>query len=116
LHPDDGQRVHVYYRLTQGDLSIRNTDRIVIANVDRVVLREAEFRVQPAGHQKCVDEGVRNVHAFVYGTYTNEDPPQCDTPVRYNPFEAAYFQTVEEGSRVDHSEWVIIEGKRCYIP
>ena len=34
-----------------------------------VVLRDVEFKVHERGRQRCIREGVRNVHAWVVGRY-----------------------------------------------
>jgi len=109
--------VHVYYNIPKDTLSLRGTDGRVFDHRDRVVLEEAEFRVQPAGHQRCVEEGRRNIHAKVHGWLCPDEPPvDCPIAVKYDPFDADYFQTVDGGDPVDEARWVIIDKTRCYIP
>lgn len=109
--------VHVYYNIPKDTLSLRGTDGIVFDHRDRVVLKDAEFRVQPAGRKRCLEEGQRNIHAKVHGWLCSQDPPvDCPVAVKYDPFDAGVFQTVSGGEAVEQSPWVIIDKTRCYIP
>lgn len=114
--PDNDQWVRVYYNFHEDTLSVQNTNGIVIAHQDRVVLREAEFRVQPAGRQRTIEEGVKNVHAKVHGHWALECPIECPVAVRYNPYEDDFFKTVDGGYEIEFSPWCIIEKDRCFIP
>lgn len=114
--PAAGQRVHVYYNIPRDTLSVRNTKRKVMLHRSEVVLKDAEFRVSEPGRQRAIDENCRNIHAMVYGSWSEGCPVDCPVAVRYNPYEAGHFQTVEGGLPVDTAEWVLIKKNRCFVP
>lgn len=64
-----------------------------------VVLTDCEFKVSEAGRQRCLREGVRNVHAWVVGVeetrvrgwYTCSDTPSGWRKALYDPFKGGTF-------------------------
>ena len=83
------QRVEVYRNLHKGCFSVRalsgeNKGR-VIDHVHSITLTDATFVVQPAGRDRVLREGRKNVHAFVRGIITTE-PFERGLPVRYDPY------------------------------
>jgi hypothetical protein len=64
----------------------------------KLILKNAEFKVSQAGRKRAVEQGVRNVHAFVegeflQGTYTPTPPSvPCGVEVKYSPFNK-HFNT-----------------------
>ena len=59
-------RVQVYYNLHKRCLSIRHRGK-VIKHAKSVILRDASFRVQPAGRERVLKQKRKNVHAYVAG-------------------------------------------------
>jgi hypothetical protein len=63
----------------------------------KLVLQDAKFLVSEAGHKRCVEQGVRNVHAHVEGKVLDanlqglEPMVPCGRYIYYNPFIAGYF-------------------------
>lgn len=88
-------------------------------------LTDARFAVQPAGHRKAVESGVKNVHAFVRGTLSYESGGMAGTPKAgellglgyleggYNPRHHDTFigANGEQLFRADHA---ILVGKRLF--
>ena len=90
--------VQVYRNLHKKCWSIRQDGKVLI-HTGYVVLRNVEFKVQPAGRQKVLDEQRKNVHAYVKGylisasesnRITKDVEWTCDV-VSYNPYKHPYF-------------------------
>lgn len=114
--PEQDEWVRVYYNIPEETLSVQNTRGIVIHHQDRVILRDADFRVSEAGRQRCLEEECKNIHAKVHGHWALECPVECPVAVRYNPYEDGYFKTVEGGYEIQYAPWCILEGNRCFVP
>jgi hypothetical protein len=54
-------RVQVYYNLHKRCLSVRHRGK-VIKHAKSVILRDASFRVQPAGRERVLKQKRKNVH------------------------------------------------------
>jgi hypothetical protein len=100
-----------------------------IAYAAWVSLRNAEFRVSESGRQRCILEGVRNVHAWVVGeevlrTTSAElsgnwlrwlqNPPKGYRKAVYDPFKGSSFVDSETFEPVREAEFVIVSGKNVY--
>jgi len=92
-------RVEVYKNLHNGLMSVRHKGR-VITHESTVLIKDPEFVVQPAGRERVVREGRKNVHAFVRGdlvgfSLANTQMTGFDDDelrkVSYNPYKAAHF-------------------------
>ncbi len=101
--PERGERVRLHMNLNKKCFSVsryfkpRNT-WYVTNHTPRILLKDCEMRVSEAGRQRTVREGVRNVHAYVYGKFASmgEFVPDVELPVdfvdcRYNPFKHDSF-------------------------
>ena len=103
-------KVDVYKNLHNGKWSVldRKTRRLH-QHANRFVVRGATFVVQPAGRQRVIDEGRKNVHAFVRGEYYGAphflELDKADFPVRvsYNPKDADHFIRTDTGEKVTKS-------------
>ncbi len=88
--------VDVYFNLHRRLFSMRSheTGR-VIGHYPWACVVDATFVVQPAGRQRVLDSGVKNVHAFVRGTSASAASATCDRStacrVSYNPCKAPWF-------------------------
>lgn len=88
-----------------------------------VGLKNAEFRVSEPGRQRCLREGVRNVHAWVVGEETERmegftpcmgfPPPSYRTAV-YDPFKGGTFVDSETLTPVLRADYVILSGKHVF--
>lgn len=115
----------VYRNLNNGKISIMNAKtRLVVGHADAVILDHASFEVNEKGRQRVIEEGRKNVHAFVKGfisdvagfeAYKNReieptlnlDAMPVDRKaylVKYNPFKSGSFM-VEDGD-----DWKPIQG------
>jgi len=114
--------VDVAFNLHRGDLSFRATrgERRgrVIHYCNMVLLRDAQFRVLRAGHEKAVRTGCRNIHAFVRGEVINDlhEIKSCLewTRIHYNPFVSDKFTTDQSYQPLDHAEYVLLLNQRMY--
>lgn len=59
-------RVYVYWNITKGCYSVKHGG-LVIAHVNRIVLRNVKFLVGKKGRERVLREGVKNVHAGMSG-------------------------------------------------
>lgn len=90
-----------------------------------VSLRDAEFKVSEHGRQRCITEGVRNVHAWIVGTEvlrvtSDEFTPVMDFPppsyrrAVYDPWKGETFVDSETLEPVLTASWVIMSGKNVF--
>lgn len=89
-----------------------------------ISLRDAEFRVHEKGRQRCLAEGVRNVHAWVVGTevlrvgaswrYNQADRPAGYRKAVYDPRKGGSFVDSETLEPVHRAAWVIASGKNVF--
>lgn len=112
--PKEGERVHVYWNIHEDCLSVRK-DGLVVMHTDSVVLDDCSFRVQPAGLEKARRTGVRNVHAYVSGHWTNEEAARDGTKVKYDPWEVGAFHVAESGREVWKADRVEVAGTTVWI-
>jgi len=95
-------RVDVYRNLNQKCFSIRSREPAtygkVIAHAQTVAVRNVKFVVQPAGRDKVIKTGAKNVHAFVRGDLLIDSPngawhslPGLKYDVTYLPYEYPFF-------------------------
>ena len=111
--------VDVYKNLHKKTWSIRDrkTGRVV-AHQDNVHVLDAKFVVQPSGRERVLQEGRKNVHAFVRGTLATYQEVLDDsrtfyliTPyiVRYNPYQADHFFYGNPENRIDKADLAILD-------
>lgn len=109
--------VEVYYNLHKKCFSIRAQGKVV-GHADTVKIRWAKFVVQPAGRDRVVKEGRKNVHAFVRGQLdrTRREPDLSDYRLAsYNPYKHGYFVDAEtEDPLWAASDVILHEGKAYY--
>lgn len=89
-----------------------------------VSLRDAEFRVSEPGRQRCIREGVRNVHAWIVGEeilrvcsdwrYSQAPRPVGYRQAVYDPFKGGTFVDSETLEPVLTADLVIMAGKNVY--
>lgn len=108
-----GNKVEVYRNLHKKCWSVRNKGRIV-AHVDKIVLKDCQFVVQPAGNARARREQRKNVHAFVRGYVSSVEECNASTPslgyfeVHYNPYQNTTFVD-ELGNVLTSAKWVDID-------
>jgi hypothetical protein len=91
-----------------------------------VSMRDAEFRVHEKGRQRCLEYGVRNVHAWVVGTeilrvrsdeWVGKPEPTVPSGYRravYDPWKGSAFVDLETKTAVFEAAYVIMSGKNVY--
>lgn len=134
-------RHELYYNLHKHCLSVRNisTGRDMLVPADRsvihcraVLLHDATFAVQPAGHAKARATGVKNVHAFVRGSMDYfdlrdsfpvtghmwesmiEDVKERGIEVTYNPYKYNSFVNRATLAPIYSAPKVYVEGRNIY--
>ena len=100
-------RAECYRNLHKRGISIRALEgpskgRVIGVETGRAVdMVNVVLIVQPAGHRRVIESGVKNVHAFVRGTLLEpgfhetleqERAGQCFALAFYNPFKAAVWR------------------------
>lgn len=98
----EGEEVQVYWNFHKKCFSVQartGTDKgRVIAHVGWFELEDVKFVIGKAGQRRVREEGRKNVHAFIRGTWVN---PQWGYDlwfpqwVHYNPYASDTFVTKE---------------------
>jgi len=86
-----------------------------------VTLSGVTFRVSEAGRQRCIREGVRNVHAWVVGTEGVRISGQAPQPrpegfrqALYDPWKGSTFVDAETLEPVLSARYAVMSGKNVY--
>ena len=105
------KNVEVYYNLHKKCLSVRKRG-LVIDHVSSILLKNAQFVVQPAGRKRVLKEKRKNVHAFVRGERVAVASFDGKSErITYNPYKYKSFVSVETGKPVYKKDIVSIDGK-----
>lgn len=95
-----------------------------IEYVSTVILSDVEFKVHEAGRQRCIREGVRNVHAWVVGNVEHQN--YGDNPTRfavdrtiwrkaiYDPFKGGAFVDADTLEPLTKARRSLMIGKDVY--
>jgi len=117
--------VHTHLpRLRSGDrdcLSVKVPGQR-IAYASDVLLRDAEFRVFQPGRRRCIEQGQRNVHAWVVGDevlrWSGKAPMESMTAgfrrAVYDPWKGGAFVDSETLKPVTRADVVMISGKTVW--
>lgn len=87
-----------------------------------VSLTGAMFRVSEPGRQRCIRDGVRNVHAWVVGDLGGRSdgvawrdvPPAGFSRAVYDPWKGSSFVNAETLEPVFESSLVVMSGKSVF--
>mgnify|MGYP006425728179 CR=1 FL=1 len=96
-------RVEVYWNLNKKSWSVRALEGErkgkVVGHIDKLILRDCQFVVQPGGQKRTRKTGQKNVHAFIRGHIDGYHLPfpEKSRQVTYNPFRNDSF--IEKDSR-----------------
>ena len=119
--------VDIYRNLHKNTWSIRSrTTGRIIKWADGLVVRNATFVVQPGGRQRVLDEGRKNVHAFVRGTLSPISTDMLtqvafNVQIKYNPYilepdqRAGHFYEVETEETIGEAPIVVLNTKGAWI-
>tara|TARA_R100001086_G_scaffold36765_1_gene16502 strand:- start:88 stop:489 length:402 start_codon:yes stop_codon:yes gene_type:complete len=117
-----GKKVEVYRNLHKNCFSVRHKGKVIGYLYDigfgipapKLYLTNATFAVQPAGRNRVLLEGRKNVHAFVRGTVSYLGGLQkkkiirrCKRKVTYNPYTMETFR-YKNGKQILEAQHVII--------
>ena len=102
-------RVEVYYNLHKNVFSVRHKGK-VIAWGNRVTIENPQYVVREKGRQKVLEEGRKNVHAFVRGTLSdidifNQECLSMPKEVIYNPYKYDSFVDGNTYQPINKSKW-----------
>lgn len=103
--------VEVYYNLHKKCLSVRHKGK-VISHTPAITLRNAKFVVREGGRQRVLQEGKKNVHAFVKGELVSYDSTEHARSATYNPYRFASFVDRETFEPVHEASLVSINGRQ----
>lgn len=112
----DGKKVKIYFNLHKKCLSVQHKGK-VIAYLDEIQLKDAQFKVSEAGRQRVLEQGRKNVHAYVVGTATNptekalSDLKRC---VTYNPYKYNSFVERNDLTPIFNSPYCHIAGRQIF--
>lgn len=86
---------------------------LVVGHAKHVVLDFARWRVNEAGRLRVISEGVKNVHAGVFGLLADIEPIDVDWQrVTYNPRGADHFYLADmdpADSEVESSRYALFD-------
>lgn len=87
------KKVGVYRNLHNGAFSVIDAKcRRVVFHTKNIVLKDARFHVRVGGWKNVYESGVKNVHAFVYGTISEFEEEESGLSfVTYRPKLSPYF-------------------------
>ena len=120
-------RYETYFNLHRKCLSYRSMTRGGrVQHADVLEFNDPEFVVQPAGREKVLREGKKNVHAFVrgelLGMWDEQSPaPESYQPigigwreVKYNPYKYQSFVWADTEVPVARAQRAVLFGKHIW--
>lgn len=109
---DKNLRVRVYRNLHKGGLSLVQKG-LVVAHCDYICLENVKFIVSESGRKRVRLEARKNVHAFVEGIWSEEDPFESEHIARYNPYTDEGFHINGQVLRSCSRACVYTSGVHC---
>lgn len=109
--------VEVYYNLHKKCLSVRHRGKVVL-HTPAITLGNAKFVVREGGRQRVLQEGKKNVHAFVKGSVFFEPIElELSRNATYNPYKFSTFVDRDTLEALDEVPLVRINGRSIrYAP
>ena len=122
-------RVNVHRNLNWRDgkgFSILDTSQRLLRKRMYVVLKDCLFVIQPSGRKRCIEQGQRNVHAFVRGELVGDSNGHLSAEkmieygyeeISYNPFDEdkGFFRVSDQSSIYRADDVQLIDGK-AWVP
>ena len=112
-----GKRVDVYWNLHKHCWSVRYKGKVV-AHLDTVGLEDVQYIVQPAGRQRVLREGRKNVHAFARGRFSYFAEAvatyldyECQLTT-YNPYKYNTFVLTNNERPVQGGKYAVLKADR----
>ena len=102
------EQVRVYRNLHADCWSVqakqgKNNGWIVVSHEDSITLVEAKLTVGAGARDRVRQEGHKNVHAFITGFWTAENP-ELTTKVTYNPYKYDSFVLADTEEPITEAE------------
>lgn len=95
-----------------------------VSHATSVVLDRVEFRVQPAGRKKVLEEKRKNVHSFVLGRLVKAVPLATFNvqhlerigyrKAYYNPYKTDVWIDAETGHELTHAAHAVIQDRQVW--
>jgi hypothetical protein len=94
--PKKGDRVRVRMNLNKGLIVVKaasgpNYGKMLYMTDEVVKVSDPEFRVMDGSYERVVNEGQRDLCAYVVGTYEGHSSEEKNPNVFYNPFRQKHF-------------------------
>lgn len=97
-HKGFTDKVFVYYNINLSKklktplFSVKDIKSgLVIGHDNKLMLKDAEFKVSESGRQRVIKTKRKNVHAGVVGYLTHETPKELGITITYNPYKHSSF-------------------------
>ena len=111
-------KVDIYWNIHKKCYSVRHKGKVIDRGED-FALRNVTCVVQPAGRERVIREGRKNVHAFLRGDLIPLST--CAMKIgeaktmRYNPYKMKTWQC--EGASITSADecWVTVTNKRPHV-
>lgn len=108
-------KVKVYFNLRKKLFSIQHKG-LVIAHKDKVMLKNAQFKVNESGRQRVLKEKRKNVHAFVTGEWCDYLEEVIDSQeVTYNPYKYSSFVFKNDLTPIDKADKVWLNNRTIKV-
>jgi hypothetical protein len=107
--------LYIYRNLRTGGFSVRHKGR-VIDHISHAVALDVRFKVNPAGRERVLREGHKQVHAFVVAAGLAPNSTRSSDglrEVKYNPFTQTCFTV--DGAPIERANAVLFKDGRCYL-
>ncbi len=120
LFSKDGAKYYIYRNLRTGTWSVRHRGK-VIAHLDKLAtVGPVHFKVSQSGRNRVLEEGRKNVHAYVVAEQLVELPLKIrvynQEEVYYNPYELDTFTKKVSGKHLTGTyNPVIMQDNKVYI-
>lgn len=95
--------------------SLRQNGKVV-GHTTKITLKDCEFKVNKSGKDRCISNKTRNVHAFVRGTISNDNPSGLAFVLHYEPYKELgfYYKIHDECIELTKSDIVFIDTNKIY--
>jgi len=89
----------------------------VYAHEKEIFLPSADFKVYEAGRKRVLEEGRKNVHAYIISeSYSTQVPKRrAITEVYYNPYACESFLRKDHNTPVFAASRVALKDTKCFI-
>lgn len=114
-------KVEIYWNIRKKCYSVRRGGKVIDRGED-FLLRDVTFVVQPAGRERVLREGRKNVHAFLRGSLAplsecRVKVGECES-IGYNPYREGHWTAGLERREVSRADECLLTtrfGKPCVL-